>query len=114
MFISHLVKDKYLRIVLAATVALHSIVSVIVLAKFLPRRESIILHFDTYRGIDFVGGRMDLFGIVLSAYVMFALNFALADFLYTRDRFFSYVLSFGSLLLAVLFTAALLIVYSVN
>lgn len=114
MFLPNIIKDKYLRVVLAVTFALHTIISVIALVKFLPRRESIVLHFDAYRGIDFVGGRIDLVGILLSGYVMLALNFLLADFLYSRDRFFSYVLSFASLLLAMLFAVAIMIVYSVN
>lgn len=114
MFLPNIIKDTYLRVVVAITLALHTIITVILLATFLPRRESIILHFDTYRGIDFVGGRIDLVGILLSGYIMIGLNFLLADFLYSRDRFFSYVLSFASLLLAILFAAAMMIVYSVN
>lgn len=114
MFSSNLIKDNYLRVVVGITIALHTIITVILLATFLPRRESIILHFDAYRGIDFVGGRLDLVGILLSGYVMLGLNFLLADFLYSRDRFFSYVLSFASLLLAILFAVAMTIVYSVN
>ncbi|HBT75211.1 TPA: hypothetical protein DEB29_04385 [Candidatus Wolfebacteria bacterium] len=100
--------------VLAVTFALHTIITIIVLVHFLPRRESIVLHFDAYRGIDFVGGRIDLVGILLSAYIMLALNLLLADFLYARDRFFSYVLAFASLLLAMLFAVAMMIVYSIN
>lgn len=114
MFVPNLVNDKYLRVVLAVTFALHTIISAIVLVKFLPRRESIVLHFDAYRGIDFVGGRLELVGILLSGFVMLALNFLLADFLYARDRFFAYVLSFASLLLALLFFVAMIVVYSVN
>lgn len=114
MFLPNIIKDTYLRVVVAITFALHTIITTIVLVKFLPRRESIVLHFDTYRGIDFVGGRVDLVGMLLSGYVMIALNFLLADFLYARDRFFAYVLSFASLLLSILFAVAMMIVYSVN
>lgn len=114
MFLPNIIKDKYLRVVLAASFGLFAIIVVVILAKFLPRSESIVLHFDSYRGIDFVSSRLDLVGIMLSGLVMLALNFLLADFIYTRDRFFAYVLSFASLLLSILFTVMLTIVYSVN
>lgn len=114
MIVPNLIKDNYLRVVLGVTLALHTIITAIMLVNFLPRRESIVLHFDAYRGIDFVGGRIDLVGVLLSGYVMLGLNFMLADFLYDRDRFFSYVLSFASLLLALLFAVAMMIIYSVN
>jgi len=61
-----------------------------------------------------VGGRVDLIGILFSGFIMIALNFLLADFLYTRDRFFAYVLSFASLLLAILFAILMVIIYSIN
>lgn len=114
MIVPHIIKDIHLRVVVGISLALHTIIAAIVLVKFLPRREAIVLHFDAYRGIDFVGGRIDVVGLLLSGYVMLALNFLLADFLYTRDRFFSYILAFASLLLAVLFAVAMMIVYSVN
>lgn len=114
MMIPNIIKDSYLRVVLPVTFGLFGIVVIVVLAKFLPRGEAIVLHFDSYRGIDFVGSRIDLIGIILSGLVMLSLNFLLADFLYTRDRFFAYVLSFASLLLSILFTIMLAIVYSVN
>ncbi len=114
MPVSNIIKDKYLRVILAATFTLFAIIAIVVLVKFVPRSDSIVLHFDSYRGIDYVGGRFDLIGIMLSGLVMLSLNFLLADFLYARDRFFAYVLSFASLLLSILFTVMLTIVYSVN
>ncbi|EKD24195.1 MAG: hypothetical protein ACD_81C00087G0006 [uncultured bacterium] len=114
MIVPNIIADKYLRVVLAVSFALHSVITVLMLVKFLSRRESIVLHFDVYRGIDFVGGRVDLIGILFSGFIMIALNFLLADFLYTRDRFFAYVLSFASLLLAILFAILMVIIYSIN
>ena len=114
MIIPAIIKDTYLRVVLAASFALHLIITALMSVKFISRRESIVLHFDTYRGIDFVGGRTDLFGALFFGFIVLALNFLLADFLYPRDRFFSYVLSFASLLLAILIAVAMMVVYSVN
>ncbi len=114
MIVPNIIKDTYLRVVLAGSFALHMIITSIMLVKFLPRREAIVLHFDTYRGIDFVGSRVDLVGILFSGFVMLAINALLADFLYARDRFFSYILSFASLLLAILFAVAMMVIYSVN
>lgn len=114
MPIPNIIKDNYLRVVLSVTFGLFAIIVIVVLVKFLPRSEAIVLHFDSYRGIDFVGSRIDLIGIMLSGLIMLSLNFLLADFLYARDRFFAYVLSFASLLLSILFTIMLAIVYSVN
>lgn len=114
MPIRNIIKDKYLRVVFIVSFSLLAIIIAVVLAKFLPRSESIVLHFDSYKGIDFVSSRLDLLGIMLSGVVMLALNFLLADFIYARDRFFAYLLSFASLLLSILFTVMLAIVYSVN
>ena len=114
MFLPNIIKDTYLRVVLAVSFALHLIITALMSVKFISRREAIVLHFDAYRGIDFVGGRIDLFGALFAGFVMLALNFLLADFLYSRDRFFSYVLSFASLLLAILIAVAMMVAYSVN
>lgn len=100
--------------VLGVVIAFYGITAVLMLTKFASRREAIVLHFDAYRGIDFVGGRIDLFGILFSGFFMIALNFLLADFLYARDRFFSYILSFASLLLVTLITVIMMVAYSVN
>ncbi len=114
MFLLNIIKDKYLRIVLAVSFAAFIITAISASVKFFPHGQAIVLHFDPYRGIDYVGSRLDLLGIMLSGFVMLVINFLLADFIYTRERFFSYVLSFGSLLLSMLFVAALSIIASVN
>lgn len=114
MFVPNIIKDKYLRAVLVVSFMLHGIITALMAVKFISRREAIVLHFDAYRGIDFVGERTDLFGALFFGFIMIALNFLLADFLYPRDRFFSYVLSFASLLLAILIAVAMMITYSVN
>ena len=114
MLLPNIIKDTYLRGVLAASFSLHIVITVLMAVKFASRRETIVLHFDVYRGIDLVGGRVDLFGALFAGFVMIALNFLLADFLYTRDRFLAYLLSFASLLLAILIAVAMMVAYSVN
>ena len=114
MLLPNIIKDTYLRVVLAVSFALHLIITALMSVKFVSRREAIVLHFDAYRGIDFVGGRTDLCGMLFSGFIILALNFLLADFLYSRDRFFAYVLSFASLLLIMLLAVAMVVVHSVN
>jgi len=74
----------------------------------------LIIHFDVYQGIDFFGGKMEIFGILFSAFVMILINFFLADFLYHRQRFLSYIFSFGSLWITILILISMGVIISIN
>ncbi len=110
----NLAKDKYLRVIGGLSLFLLLITAVIFHLKVGFFAKTIILHFDAYRGIDFLGSGFRVFEILLSVLVMLLINFSLADFLYRRERFLSYVFVFVSLEIAILLLIAVSVIISVN
>lgn len=74
----------------------------------------LIIHFDAYKGIDFLGNKTDVFNILIVAAVMFLINFVLAEFIFDRQRFLSYNFAFVSLMISILILIAILVIISVN
>lgn len=73
-----------------------------------------IIHFDAYKGIDFLSTRGEVFGILLVASTMLIVNLFLANFLYRRDIFLSYILTFVTLAIAILILIVVSVIISVN
>lgn len=74
----------------------------------------LIIHFDSFRGIDFLGDKNDVFGILLMGLLMAGVNGFLANIFYFRERFLSYLLSFGSALICLLILIAVLAIIAIN
>ncbi len=74
----------------------------------------LIIHFDVYSGVNIFGDRIDIFGVFASAFTAVLINFFLSNFLYNRERFISYIFSFGSFGMAILILIAASVIISVN
>ncbi len=74
----------------------------------------LIIHFDSFRGIDFLGSKSDIFGILAVNLAALAVNSWLAYALYYRERFISYLLSFSSAVISLLILIAVLAIISIN
>lgn len=74
----------------------------------------LIIHFEVDKNIDFLGGRLEVFGILFSVLIMILINFFLANFLYRRERFLSYMFGFISLVVAILILIIISVIISVN
>lgn len=74
----------------------------------------LIVHFDAYRGIDFLGAKGDVFGVIFTAFIIAAINFWLAEMMGRREKFFAYLFAAGSLFLAVLILAGVIAIINVN
>lgn len=61
-----------------------------------------VVHFDVFRGVNFLGSRYDVYGILGLGLVMSVGNFLLAGSLFSRDRFLSVILGISSILISVL------------
>jgi len=107
-------KDKYLRAVFALSLTLLFFCLIFAYSRLANISGSLIIHFDAYSGIDFFGGRMEIFGILVSALAIVLINGFLADFLYDRERFLSYFLGFGSLGLSILILIATSVIILIN
>ncbi|MBI5306703.1 hypothetical protein HZB04_03940 [Candidatus Wolfebacteria bacterium] len=109
-----IIKDKYLRAVFGLSFLLLIFLLAIVFAKLRDISAPLIIHFDVYRGIDFFGGKLEIFGIIATAFIAVVINFLLADFFYWRERFLSYVLGFGSLAFVILILIAVGVIVNIN
>lgn len=74
----------------------------------------IILHFDSYRGIDFLGSRADVFGIILVGLGMTVLNYLLARGIYRREPVLGQLLAGATAFLSLLIFIAVLVIISIN
>lgn len=113
MILKHILKDKYLRITAAIGVFILFLTTVI-FSFAGPFNEQLILHFDSYNGIDLLGGKWQIFGVLFAALAILIINFCLSDFLYSRDRFLSYLFVFSGLLFSVLILTAVSVIIYVN
>ena len=62
----------------------------------------IILHFDAFRGVDFVGNLTDFWTIWAGGIVIATVNLRLAASLFHRERFLSYLFVSANVLVALL------------
>ena len=112
--VAHIFKDKHLRLVFGASAAILLLTAIIGFVKFGMSSEKIIVHFDVFKGIDFLGEKSDVRAIIIYGILMAVLNFFLADFLYERERFLSYIFAFVTLFLSGLVLTAISIIISKN
>ncbi len=74
----------------------------------------LIMHYDGYKGIDFLGDKRDVYSLIGISTVMIILNAWLANRVYFRERFLSYLLSFSSFVLSVLILIGVFAIISIN
>lgn len=113
MFLRNILKDKYLRAIGGLSVFILVLTAVIFAASG-PFESALILHFNSYDGIDLLGGVWQVFGVLAAALAILAINFYLSNFLYSRDRFLSYLFIFSGLLLSILILTAVSVIIYVN
>jgi hypothetical protein len=68
----------------------------------------VIIHFDQFRGVDFIGTASDFWGIWLGSFIMLSLNTSLSIVFFRRERFLTYLFLSADVLLALfmlIFTA---------
>lgn len=74
----------------------------------------LIIHFDSYRGIDFLGSKGDLFGVLVAGLFINAVNLFLAWALYNREKFLSRLLGLSSSFVSLLILIAAVVIIKVN
>ena len=74
----------------------------------------LIVHFDPFKGIDFLGTRRDVFGIGITGVAAITVNILLSRYLYLRDRFLSWTLAAGTLAFSILVFIAIATIVSNN
>jgi hypothetical protein len=74
----------------------------------------LIIHFDSFQGIDFLGGKSHVYGILASGLFLNLLNVFLAGAFYPSQRFLAYLLVFFNILLSLLIMLIMFVIVSVN
>ncbi len=62
----------------------------------------LVLHFDNFQGVDFLGGTTDFWSIWLGGFACVILNFVLSETLFEKERVLSYVFLVANLLISLL------------
>ncbi len=77
-------------------------------------KTPLIIHFDAFKGIDFLGDRFDVFSILIVALAIVLINLFLAEFIFDRQRFLSFVLAYVGLAVSALTLIAISVIISIN
>ncbi|MDI6717793.1 MAG: hypothetical protein QMD86_01970 [Patescibacteria group bacterium] len=112
--ISKIKNDKNLKIIFAASFIIFLAAAGVIFADFGNKNEPVIIHFDAYKGIDHIGNKIEMFGILFLEMTILLVNLFLSDFIYSRERFFSYVLGFVNLVISALVFIAAIAINSIN
>ena len=107
-------KDKYLIAIFAVSAIFLAIAFGIAYATILSNSNLLVIHFDTYRGVDFFGDSRDVADILVTGAIVLILNSVLANELYFRERILSYALTASTLLFSVLILMAVNAIIFIN
>lgn len=74
----------------------------------------IIIHFESLRGVDFLGSKNEVIGILFSGLALNVINFLLASFLHNRQRLLSYLIGLMNIFISLLILLTIIVIISVN
>ena len=109
-----ILKDKFTVFPFLASFVLLAFAFFIVYLNLSDVSNILVIHFDSYKGIDFFGNKDHVFGMLFLGLFILVLNGFLANILYLRERFLSYVLSFSTTIFSILIFISILVIISVN
>jgi hypothetical protein len=95
-------RRKILLILLGITGALFGASLVLALFRLNGLSYPVILHFDPFRGVDFLGNIADFWLVWGGGVIFVALNTWLAETIFERERFISYFFVSVNVLIALL------------
>jgi hypothetical protein len=109
-----ILKNKSLLIIFGISFGVLVLTAIIAYLSLAEVTTPLIIHFDAYKGIDFLGGKIDVYNILIVAAVIFLINFILAEFIFDRQRLLSYNFALVGLAVSVLILITILVIISVN
>ncbi len=74
----------------------------------------LVLHFDSFQGVDFLGDTTDFWGIWLGGFACIVLNFFLGEVMFKKERILSYVFLSANLLLSLLLFVITAVIINAN
>ncbi len=112
--IPEILKQKPLLILSGITGGIIAINLVFLFTKLGGLSYPLVLHFDSFHGVDFLGDVSDFWGIWLGGAVLITLNFFLGGALFRKERVLSYVFFATNVLLATLLFVITAIIIATN
>lgn len=104
-------KDRLIFVSFILSAILNIILWLVLAGKFGWSGEKVPLHFNVVYGIDYLASTRHVYQIPLTGLFLLAVNTLLAAMIYSREKFFSYFLSFGSVAIQlILITAGMALV----
>lgn len=107
-------KNRNFVIIFGLSLGLLILTALAVYLKVAEIATPLIVHFDVYKGIDFLGNRLDIFNILIVALIVLFINFILAVFIFYRQRFLSFIFAYVSLAISILILIAISVIISIN
>ena len=95
-------REKILLILIGISAALFAASLLLTFFRLNGLSYPVILHFDAFRGVDFVGNLADFWTIWAGGIIIAAANLWLAVSLFHRERFLSYLFVSANVLIALL------------
>ena len=114
MTIKEFKQDRFLFYPFLASAAFILIAALWAFLGLVKINNLLILHYDGYKGIDFLGNKGDILGVLGLSAVIVGFNFLLAKKLYYKERFLSYVFSFSSSIFSLLILIGIFVIISIN
>jgi hypothetical protein len=85
-----ILKQRVILMLMGLTGALFGASLVLALFRLNGLSYPVILHFDPFRGVDFLGNIADFWLVWIGGIILVALNTWLAENIFERERFISY------------------------
>lgn len=109
-----LIKDTHLRTAAIICLVLNVIIFAAVYVSFAENTDLLVVHFDSYKGIDFLGTRVDVLGFLMVSLAINVINFSLAAAFYNRERFLSRLFVYFSVFFSLLILISTAVIISIN
>lgn len=108
-----ILKDKHLAPVFALAAIVWVIDFSLVYVNILDAANVLVIHFDAFKGVDFFGGKSDVYDIIVTAAIVWLINISMAQMFYYREKFLSYVIAGSTLVYMVLILLAVNAIISI-
>ncbi len=108
-----ILKDKHLTPLFLLAALLWLAAFSLVYVNILDAANVLVIHFDSFKGVDFFGGKSDVFDIIVTAAIVWLINISMAQLFYYREKFLSYLIAGSTLIYMVLILLAVNAIISI-
>ncbi|OHB22602.1 MAG: hypothetical protein A2939_04290 [Parcubacteria group bacterium RIFCSPLOWO2_01_FULL_48_18] len=109
-----IVKNRNLLVIFSIAFVLWCIAAGLAFFNFSSIASPLIIHFDVYRGLDFLGSRGHIFNIIIIAFVLLVTDCLLASVLLETEKILSYYIGFFSMFINAVVLMVILVLMNFN